>query len=48
MTLVRRLLRLLGAAFAFGVYVWYAAVRHAPTVKRRKARRRLRLRGRSS
>ena len=48
MALVRRILRLLGAALAFGVYVWYAAVRHAPTVKRRKAARRARRRrGRS-
>ena len=40
MTLVRRLLRLLGAALAFGTYVWFAAVRFVPTVKRRKAARR--------
>jgi hypothetical protein len=39
MTLVRRILRLLGAALAFGTYVWFAAVRLAPAVKRRKARR---------
>jgi hypothetical protein len=44
MALVRRILRLLGAALAFGVYVWYAAVRHAPAVKRRKAARRARRR----
>lgn len=40
MTLVRRILRLLSAALAFGTYVWFAAVRYAPGVKRRKARRR--------
>ncbi|MBA2462971.1 MAG: hypothetical protein H0V45_14610 [Actinobacteria bacterium] len=44
MTLVRRILRLLGAALAFGVYVWFAAVQNAGRVKRRKAARR-RLRG---
>ena len=40
MTLVRRILKLLGAALAFGTYVWFAAVRFAPAVKRRKAARR--------
>jgi len=40
MTLVRRILRLLGGALAFGTYVWFAAVRLAPSVKRRKAARR--------
>jgi len=39
-TLVRRILKLVGATIAFAVYVWFAAVRLAPTVKRRKARRR--------
>ena len=42
MTQVRRILKLLGAALAFAVYVWFAAVRNAPVVKRRKARRRAR------
>jgi hypothetical protein len=37
---IRRLLKAAGAAFAFLLYVWYAAVRHAPEVKRRKARSR--------
>jgi hypothetical protein len=37
---VGRILRLAAAAFAFVLYVWYAAVRNAPQVKRRKARRR--------
>jgi hypothetical protein len=40
MTLVRRILKLLLAALAFGTYVWVAAVRYAPLVKARKARRR--------
>ena len=40
MTLVRRILKLLGATIAFAVYVWFAAVRFAPAVKRRKASRR--------
>jgi hypothetical protein len=40
MALVRRVLKLLGAALAFAVYVWFAAVRAVPAVKRRKARRR--------
>jgi hypothetical protein len=43
MTLVRRILRLIAAALALGVYVWVAAVRNVGRVKRRKAlRRRLR------
>jgi len=42
MTPVRRILKLLGATLAFGVYVWVAAVRFAPAVKRRKAERRAR------
>ena len=40
MTLVRRILKLVGAALAFVVYVWFAAVRNVPRVKARKARRR--------
>jgi hypothetical protein len=42
MRLIRRALQLLGAALAFVVYVWFAAVRLAPSVKRRKAARRAR------
>jgi hypothetical protein len=38
--LVRRILRLAAAALAFFAYVWFAAVRYAPRVKRRKAARR--------
>jgi hypothetical protein len=37
---IRRLLKVVGAAFAFLLYVWYAAVRSAPRVKRRKNARR--------
>jgi HAMP domain-containing protein len=40
MRLVRRILQLAGAALAFASYVWFAAVRLAPAVKRRKAARR--------
>jgi hypothetical protein len=40
MARVRRLLRLAAATFGFLLYVWYAAVRHVPDVKRRKAARR--------
>ena len=40
MTLIRRILKTLGAALAFGVYVWFGAVRNAPRVKRRKADKR--------
>jgi hypothetical protein len=40
MTLVRRILKVLLAALAFGTYVWFAAVRYAPFVKARKKRRR--------
>ena len=47
MTLVRRILKLLAATLAFAVYVWFAAVRLAPAVKRRKAERRLGRRARS-
>jgi hypothetical protein len=39
-TLVRRILKALAAALAFAVYVWFAAVRLAPAVRRRKAARR--------
>ncbi|HWH06342.1 MAG TPA: hypothetical protein VNT23_07885 [Gaiellaceae bacterium] len=46
MTLVRRLVKLVAATFAFAVYVWFTAVRNAGRVKRRKVlRRRSRLRG---
>ena len=37
---IRRLLKAVAAVFAFFLYVWYAAVRAAPEVKRRKAARR--------
>jgi hypothetical protein len=37
---IRRILRLLGAFVAFLLYVWFAAVRSLPAVKRRKAARR--------
>jgi hypothetical protein len=37
---VQRLLKLAAAAVASVLYVWFAAVRHAPAVKRAKARRR--------
>jgi hypothetical protein len=37
---VGRILKLFGAAGAFAVYVWFAAVRYTPGVKARKARRR--------
>ena len=47
MTLIRRILQLLGAALAFGTYIWFAAVRLAPAVKRRKAARRAARRGHS-
>jgi hypothetical protein len=40
MARVRMILKLAAAALAFLTYVWYAAVRHAPAVKRRKAARR--------
>jgi len=42
MTLVRRILKLIGATLAFAVYVWFAAVRYAPAAKRRKAAKRAR------
>ena len=37
---IRTLLRVVAAAFAFFLYVWYAAVRATPEVKRRKAAKR--------
>jgi hypothetical protein len=37
-----RLFRAMAAAFGFLLYLWYAAVRNLPEVKRRKARRRRR------
>jgi len=40
MPLIRRALKAAVAAFAFLLYVWYAAVRATPEVKRRKAARR--------
>jgi hypothetical protein len=40
--LVRRILKAIAAAFAFAVYVWFAAVQYVPVVKRRKAARRRR------
>jgi hypothetical protein len=40
MTHVRRILKALGAALGFGVYVWFGAVRNAGRVKRRKSARR--------
>lgn len=40
MRIVKRALRILTAAFAAGMYVWFAAVRSVPAVKRRKAARR--------
>jgi hypothetical protein len=40
MRLVRRILRIVAAALALGVYVWFTAVRNVGRVKRRKAARR--------
>jgi hypothetical protein len=40
MAFVRRILKLVAAAVAFLTYVWFAAVRFTPSVKRRKAERR--------
>jgi hypothetical protein len=37
---LRRILKLAAALLAFLLYVWYAAVRNVPTVRRRKAARR--------
>lgn len=42
MSFVARVLKLVGAALAFATYVWIAAVRAVPAVKRRKAARRRR------
>lgn len=42
MAFVRRILKLVGAALGLATYVWIAAVRYAPLVKRRKAVRRQR------
>jgi hypothetical protein len=39
MARIRRLAKLAAAAFGFLLYVWYAAVRHVPDVKRRKSKR---------
>jgi HAMP domain-containing protein len=39
-TSIRRILRLAGAAVAALLYVWFAAVRSLPRVRRRKALRR--------
>jgi hypothetical protein len=38
---IRRILRLAAALLAFLLYVWFAAVRLLPEVKRRKAARRV-------
>ena len=45
MVTIRRILRLAAAFFAFLLYVWYAAVRNVPAVRRRKAARRRARRG---
>jgi len=37
MARIRRLAKLAAAAFGFLLYVWYAAVKNVPQVKRRKA-----------
>jgi hypothetical protein len=42
MTAVRRVLRLVTAGIGLLLYVWFAAVRLLPAVKRRKAARRAR------
>jgi hypothetical protein len=42
MARIRRILRLAAALLAFLVYVWVAAVRLLPEVRRRKAARRAR------
>jgi hypothetical protein len=39
MALVQRVVKLVAAALAFALYVWFAAVRYVPVVKARKARR---------
>ncbi|MGH3071700.1 MAG: hypothetical protein ACRDNB_05430 [Gaiellaceae bacterium] len=48
MALVRRILKLAAGVLAFATYVWFAAVRHAPAVKRRKAQKRRARRGSAS
>jgi hypothetical protein len=40
MPLIRRAVKLVAAFFGLLLYVWYAAVRATPEVKRRKAARR--------
>lgn len=40
MARITRVLKLAAAALGFVLYVWYAAVRLAPTVKRRKRHKR--------
>jgi hypothetical protein len=40
MQLVRRIVAALTALMALAVYIWFAAVRYAPAVRRRKAARR--------
>jgi hypothetical protein len=40
MQLLRRLVALLTALVAVAAYLWFAAVRHVPEVRRRKAARR--------
>jgi len=40
MAFIRRIAKLVGAVLAFATYVWFAAVRAAPAVQRRKAARR--------
>jgi hypothetical protein len=40
MPLIRRAVKIVAAMLGFFLYVWYAAVRAAPDVKRRKAARR--------
>jgi hypothetical protein len=42
MAFVGRILKLAAGVLAFLTYVWFAAVRAVPGVKRRKARRRRR------
>jgi hypothetical protein len=38
--LIRRVIAALGALMALAVYIWFAAVRNAPEIRRRKALRR--------
>ena len=40
MQLIRRIVAVLTALVAVALYVWFAAVRHAPEIRRRKAARR--------